>query len=115
MMKTDTVYYHKLTGGLPIVIVNGDSVYPINEGAFGVIRFEKSPLRILVFNKKSINLTESLVDSTLAMYIGNEKFPLNEKLALSHAMKETMCEEFSEANQMLKKLYLRTYPNENEK
>ena len=85
------VYYHKLTGGSPILFCENSDKFPFNgeDNSFKVVKFKGSPLRVFAFNEERISLTSPLVESILAIYIGTKKYPMNPKLALNHAIKIT--------------------------
>lgn len=116
------VIYHKFSKEIPIVLLeNGESFKNIkfkNGEYFKKISFNKSPLKFMVFELSSISKefgkekTTGIIDSTLAYNSGINKFPLNEKQALTYAIKLTILENRESAFNILKTIYNKTFNKE---
>lgn len=122
--------YHEFTQGIPIIFVERfeDFAKRINtplgkldqEQINGsspfcrLISFKKSPLKFIVFEDQMLRTLfggrkPEIIDATLALYVGNKKYPSNEALALNHAIKLTVDEERYKAYQILSATYSRRF------
>ncbi len=128
------VKYHKFTGGVPIIFVENFKDFPtaigakpedLDEGAqfddgnyCRTIGFKKSPLKFIVFEDAMMRTLfghrrNDVVDATLAMYVAEQKYPMNPKLAMNHAIKLTIENNAVGAYQMLNSTYTRKFKSEN--
>jgi len=128
------VKYHKFTGSMPIIFVENFSDFPATIGAqvedldegmefdngnyCRTIGFKKSPLKFIVFEDAMMRTLfghrrNDVVDATLAMYVAEQKYPMNEKLALNHAIKLAVENNAAGAYQMLSSIYNRKFKSEN--
>lgn len=128
--KSNFVYYHEFTRGTPIIFVESFSDFakklgatideldekPINtsNNFCRQIGFKNSPLRFIVFEDSMLRTlfggrNKAVIDSTLALYVGNRKYPQNEKQALEHALKLSIKEGRRGAYTLLSRLYAHNY------
>lgn len=124
------VFYHQFTEGVPIIFVEkfedfaknlGTSLNELEQDSvsnsnsyFRTIGFKNSPLRFVVFEDRMLRTLfggrkQSVIDSTLALYSGKQKYPKNEKRALQHALSLAIKENRKKAYTLLSKLYSETY------
>jgi len=122
--------YHAFTKGVPIIFVERFSDFSKKIGIelseleqtdlngsknyCRLIGFKKSPLKFIVFEESMMRTlfggrNIDVIDATLAYYIGTKKYPLKEKLALTHAIKLTMTEGRHGAFELLKKSFNQKY------
>ena len=127
-MKNPRVVYHKFTGNMPIVFVDRFDDFgkmigtPISEleqnTALGTktdsfckfMNFKGSPLKFIVFDEGMMSTLYSkrydgMVDATLASFAGKHKYPMNEKLAMNHALKLAIKHEAKSAYNILRDYY----------
>ena len=122
--------YHTFTKGIPIIFVENFSDFSERVGVelneleqtdlngsknyCRLIGFKKSPLKFIVFEDSMMRTlfggrNHDVIDATLAYYMGQKKYPLNEKLALTFSIKLTMTEGRVGAFELLKKSFNQKY------
>lgn len=122
------VAYHKFTGSMPIVFVENFSDFADGIGTnldeleqssavdgtqefCKFLNFKGSPLKFVVFSEGMMRTifgegrVDPIVDASLAVFSGKKKYPMNEKLALTHAIKLAVKHERRPAFDMLVKEY----------
>ena len=122
--------YHAFTKGVPIIFVERFSDFSNKVGIdlnkleqtdlngsknyCRLIGFKKSPLKFIVFEDSMMRTlfggrNHDVIDATLAYYVGNKRYPMNEQLALTHAIKLTVAEQRNGAFELLKKSFIQKY------
>jgi hypothetical protein len=125
--------YHQFTEGIPIIFVErfedfankigykldelDQSDLNGSENYCRLIGFNKSPLKFIVFEEQMMRTlfggkNQAVIDSTLALYVGQKKFPNNEYRAINHAIKLAVKEERKGAYNILNKLHSEKFKKE---
>lgn len=115
---SNKTFNHKFLKGCPIVIVNtisewANGNFP-SDSYYQKIKFNGRPLSYILIEKDKAEkiygtLDSAAITATIALIIGEEKYPVNPKLALKFAIEKTIGSNDKDSYMILKSIYESKY------